>query len=188
MPFTATDYANAAVKLAVPIAAIKAVADVESSGTTHWPDGQVPILFEAAHFSRFTGHIYDESHPNISSRFWNKALYIGGPAEYDRLDQAEALNKDAALQSASWGAFQVMGFNWKSLGYASVEAFVEAIQTDAGQLDSFVRYIQTNHLEPVLRNQDWRAFAAGYNGAGAVEEYAGKIKTAYERYASGSTR
>lgn len=183
--FTEQDYQTAATVLAVPIAAVKAVADVESSGTTHWADGQVPILFEALWFHKLTGGKYDAGHPKISSPVWNQALYIGGPAEYGRLDEAEALDKDAALQSASWGAFQVMGFNWKSLGYASVEQFVDSMQTDAGQLDSFVRYIQHNGLENALRNQDWRAFAAGYNGSGAVDVYAPKIETAYNHYAAG---
>lgn len=184
--FTENDYKNAAAKLSVPIAVIKAVADVESSGTTHWPgDGRVPILFEAAHFSRLTGHIYDESHPNISSPVWNKALYRGGPAEYGRLNEAAKLNRVAALQSASWGAFQVMGFNYKPLGYATIDEFVDAMQTDAGQLDSFVRYIQHFNLAPALRAQNWAAFAEGYNGTGAVDEYAAKMEAAYAHYVGG---
>lgn len=185
MTFSKTDYQQAAVTLAVPIAAIEAVADVESSGVTHWAGGQVPILFEALWFHKLTHGQYDGSHPGISSPVWDHSLYIGGPAEYDRLDEAEALDKEAALQSASWGAFQVMGFNWADLGYASIEDFVTQVQTDAGQLDSFVRYIQHHGLENALRDQDWHAFAAGYNGSGQVDEYATRMADAYAHYASG---
>lgn len=185
MSFTDAQYNGAASELGISVPTIKAVADVESSGTTHWANGQVPILFEALWFHKLTGGKYDASHPNISSPVWNRALYIGGPAEYGRLAEAEALNKDAALQSASWGAFQVMGFNWSDLGYASVEDLVANVQTDAGQLDSFVRYIQHHDLETALRDQDWRAFAAGYNGTGAVDEYASKMLNAYSHYAGG---
>lgn len=186
MSFTANDYKNAAAKLVVPIAVVKAVADVESSGTTHWPgDGRVPILFEAAHFSRLTGGIYDQSNPDISSPVWNPALYRGGPAEYGRLAAAAKLNRVAALQSASWGAFQVMGFNYKPLGYATIDEFVDAMQTDAGQLDSFVRYVQHFGLAPALRALNWTAFAVGYNGTGAVAAYAAKMAVAYAHYAAG---
>ena len=37
---------------------------------------------------------------------------------------ARALDRDAADQPASHGAFQVMGMHWKRLRYASVKAFV----------------------------------------------------------------
>lgn len=181
--FSEQDYRTAATALGVPVAAVKAVADIESDGVTHWPDGSVPILFEAQWFSSLTGHKYDASHPEISSRAWNKALYKGGPAEYGRLAEAEALDKEAALQSASWGAFQIMGFHWKELGYASPDAMVTAMQTDAGQLDAFVRFIKANvPIEDALQRQDWSSFALRYNGTGQVDYYAGKIAAAFDKY------
>ncbi|WP_426770837.1 N-acetylmuramidase domain-containing protein, partial [Pseudomonas aeruginosa] len=50
--------------------------------------------------------------------------YLGGQAEHERLDKAVKMDRDCALQSASWGLFQIMGFHWEALGYASVQAFV----------------------------------------------------------------
>jgi hypothetical protein len=185
MSFTEQDYKNAAAKLGVEVAAVKAVADVESSGTTHWADGRPPILFEALWFHKLTGGKYDSTHPGISSPVWDQSLYIGGPREYGRLNEAIALDRAAALQSASWGGFQVMGFNWKNLGYGSLDEFYDAMQNDAGQLDSFIRYIKVNHLTNALIQHDWDAFAAGYNGTGAVAVYAPKIEEAYEHYAGG---
>lgn len=185
MSFTELDYKTAADKLGVEVAAVKAVADVESSGTTHWDNGRPPILFEALWFHKLTGGQYDATHPDISSPFWNKDLYIGGPAEYGRLNEAIALDRQAALESASWGPFQVMGFNWMPLRYGSIDEFYDAMQLDAGQLDSFIRYIQTNNLAWTLVRHDWMAFAQGYNGTGAVPAYASKIATAYAYYAVG---
>jgi murein L,D-transpeptidase YcbB/YkuD len=185
MSFTEKDYQTAANKLGVPIAAVKAVAEVESNGVTNWPGGRPPILFEAQWFSKLTDHQFDDSHPGISSPTWNRALYKGGQAEYGRLEEAKALDEQAALQSASWGAFQVMGYHWEDLGYPNVEAFVEACQTAPGQLDAFIRYIQHNGLADAIRRQDWRAFAEGYNGSGAVDEYAPKIGAAYARFNGG---
>lgn len=180
--FAESDYAAAALRLGVDVPAIKAVAEVESNRETHWPDGRPPILFEAHWFGKLTGYRFNESNPGVSSRAWDRSLYRGGPAEYERLAEAARLDGDAALQSASWGAFQIMGFHWKALGYAHPSAFVEAMQTAAGQLDAFVRFIEANPpIQHALKAHDWDDFAARYNGPGAVDTYAPRIRAAYER-------
>ncbi len=180
--FSEADYAAAAARLGVDVPAIKAVAEVESNRETHWPDGRVPILFEAHWFGKLTGYRFNDSNPGISSRAWNRALYRGGPAEYERLAEAARLDGDAALQSASWGAFQIMGFHWKALGYASPAAFVDSMQAAAGQLDAFVRFIEANPpIKHALQAHDWDDFAARYNGPGVVDTYAPRIRAAYER-------
>lgn len=182
--FTEADYAAAAARLGVPVAAVRAVADVESNGVTHWPSGLVPILFEAHWFGKLTGYRFNADHPSVSCHTWEEAkrLYVGGPGEYRRLDEARALDEDAALQSCSYGAFQVMGFNWRSLGYPSVQALAAAMQTAAGQLDAFVRFIEANiAIHGALKRLDWHDFAARYNGPGQVDYYAGKIADAYAR-------
>jgi N-acetylmuramidase len=74
------------------------------------------ILFEAHVFSKNTRHAYDYVFPEISSRHWNRALYRGGEREYPRLMKAMLLDRAAALKSASWGRFQVMGFNHSLAG------------------------------------------------------------------------
>ena len=75
-----------------------------------------------------------------------------------------------------------MGFHWKTLGYDSPQAMREAMGTDAGQLDAFVRFINADAvLVDALRRKDWHAFAARYNGLGQVERYAGLMAAAYER-------
>jgi hypothetical protein len=181
--FDERDYTMAAAKLGIDKAAIKAVADVESNGVTHWAGGLVPILFESHWFSKFTGGRFNDSHPGVSSTAWNRALYRGGPAEYERLAEARALDESAALQSASWGAFQVMGFHWRVLGFPSVQAFVSAMQTASGQLDAFVRFIESDvAIHGALRRHDWFDFASRYNGPGQVDLYAGKIADAYSRW------
>ena len=184
--FTEQDYRLAAARLGVDVPAIKAIADVESSGVTHWAGGLVPLLFEAHWFGKLTGYRYNDSHPGISSTSWNRALYRGGPAEYERLAEARALDNDAALQSASWGAFQVMGFHWRALGYDSPTAFVSAMQTASGQLDAFVRFVEADvALAGALKRHDWSDFAARYNGPGQVDAYAAKIAAAYDRWSRG---
>lgn len=183
MSFDKADYQSAADRLGVDVAAVKAVAEVESNGVTNWPDGRPPILFESHWFGKLTGYRFNDSNPGVSSTKWNRALYIGGPKEYSRLEEAKALDESAALQSASWGAFQIMGFHWHALGYESPQTFVEAMQTAAGQLDCFVRFIEVNMpIKYALQQHDWDDFAVRYNGPGAVDTYAPKIRAAYERF------
>ncbi|NMU82234.1 DUF3380 domain-containing protein, partial [Vibrio parahaemolyticus] len=83
--------------------------------------------FEAHIFSRLTSRAYDNSHPSISSRHWNRSLYVGGISEYVRLNKPIELNSNAAIRSASWGRFQIMGFNFKLAGHVTAESFVKAV-------------------------------------------------------------
>jgi len=178
------DFQNAAKEIGVEIAAIKAVVDVESQGSGFLQDGRPKILFEAHIFSSMTNHIYDVSHPNISSRKWNKSLYKGGAREYDRLNEAILLNKIAALESASYGLFQIMGFNYKICGWNDVETFVNDMYKNEGEhLKAFAGFIKANKLEKHLQNKDWPKFAKGYNGpAYAQNKYDIKMREAYEKY------
>jgi len=183
---TEQNFIDAAKWLNVEVAAIKAVAEVESRGDGFLPDGRPKILFEAHKFSKYTNHKYDVSHPHISSLKWNKKLYKGGAKEYDRLNEAIALAKTAALKSASWGKFQVMGFNAEACGWANVETFVEDMYKDEYQhLRAFLGFVKANNLVKYLQQKDWAKFAFGYNGAGYEEnQYDKKMKAAYEKYAA----
>ena len=165
-------------------AAVLAVADVESGGRHDLPDGRPQILFEAQWFSKLTGHRYDASHPGISSPTWNRALYKGGAAEWDRLNEAMTLNADAALQSASWGLFQIMGFNYKACGFPTVTAFVDFIKgPDDADMEAFINFVKANPgILAALRAKDWQTFARLYNGPGAVASYSAKISDSYDKH------
>ncbi len=181
---TEDDYNKAAKSLDCEVAVIKAVAEVETSGDPFLISGKPKILFEAHIFSRNTGNKYDTTKTNISSRSWNRALYKGGEKEYDRLKEAMELDRLAALKSASWGRFQIMGFNHKASGFTDVESFVKAMfKSEAEHLNAFVSFIKSNKLDNSLKNKDWASFAKGYNGSSYKEnKYDTKLKTAYEKF------
>ena len=182
-PLTSADFARAAAALGCPVPAVRAVVDVESKGG-FLPDCRPRILFERHKFSAFTDHAYDATHPAISAR--QPGGYLGGAREYDRLEEALALDREAALKSASWGAFQIMGFNHAAAGYEGVESFVAAmVSGHAAQLDAFVTFIRAAGLAPALAAQDWPAFARGYNGPAYTRfAYDTKIAEAYARFAA----
>lgn len=180
------DFENAAKEIGCEVAAIKAVSEVEAPRGGFLPSGKPTILFEAHIFSARTGHKYDASHPNISSKKWNKSLYKGGEKEYNRLEQAKALNEIAALESTSWGKFQIMGFNYSICGWPDVKSFVNDMYISEGKhLTAFVRFIKYNKLDQYLISKKWAMFALGYNGKEYKQnKYDEKIAAAYKKYAS----
>lgn len=128
------------------------------------------ILVEAHKFSRHTGGRYDRSHPRLSSPKWNKALYIGGQREWERLHEAMKLDREAALKSASIGRYQILGENHRLAGYDNVESFWAAMmESERKQLEAFVSFVKKAGLVEEFRQiSDSPAacapFAAGYNG------------------------
>lgn len=89
------DFQQAATLLTCDVPAIKAVAEVESSGDGFLSDGRVKILFEGHKFYKYTNGAYAQSHPTICYKVWTKAHYAKGPnaaargaGELARLDEA----------------------------------------------------------------------------------------------------
>lgn len=185
---TTSDFHAAAALLGVDVPTVMAVAEVESAGAGFLPDGQVKILFEAHIFSRLTRGAYNRSHPEISSAGWDRTLYKGGAQEHTRLQAAVALDRNAALQSASWGMFQIMGFNYARCGFANVQEFVNAMVRSEGEhLQAFCRFVRSMRLDDELQRRDWAAFAAGYNGASfAANRYDTRLAQAYTRFNNAS--
>lgn len=204
------DFSRAAASLRCTAAQIRAVWAVESGGgwfkdvradilaldgPAGFLDGpHLPkILFEAHVFDRYTKGRYRSSHPNLSSARWNRSLYVGGQGEYIRLWKAMALDRNAALLSASVGGAQIMGFNHKAAGFDTVERFWEAMkQSEAAHLKAFATFISSRKLGSALRAisnaaADCVAFARGYNGPGfAANRYHIKIAEAHARFSRGS--
>lgn len=180
-----SDYQKAAQALGCDVDAVKAVDRIESGGSGFLPSGQPKILFEAHLFSRFTGHKYDAEYPGISSPSWNRKLYKGGAAEHERLSSAVALDRNAALQSASWGRYQILGSNWRECGYPSLQAFINAMyESEKDHLEAFVGFVKHRGLADELQRKDWAGFARGYNGPGYLNNrYDTKLAIAYAQYA-----
>ncbi len=180
------DFETAAYSLDCDVAAIKAVAEVESRGAGFLDDGRAKILFEGHIFYRYTKGAYKDSHPTICYLPWTKKYYLGGAKEYERLAEAEKLNRTAARMSASYGKFQIMGFNFTACGYTSVDEFYDAMQKDEQEhLNAFCEYLKHFNLDAALRKHRWKDFAKGYNGPDYWKNnYDKKLEQAYAVHAS----
>jgi type VI secretion system secreted protein VgrG len=181
---TEQDYKKAAADLDCEIEAIKAVAITETGNSGSFYDfyeDLVPsILFERHYFSRLTGGLYDETHPEISNRVTGG--YGKFSAQYNKLVIAHSLDSSAALKSASWGRFQIMGANHKLCNYETVEEFVYDLSlSENNHLRCFVEFIKNNHqLHKAIKEKDWLTFALKYNGP-QQKGYDIKMKENYEK-------
>ena len=188
------DYVKAAELLGVEYAAVRAVAEVESAGKPFLEEGKPQILFEGHIFWKqlknngFNPQEELKKNPDLKTVLyskWTKQYYKSGLKEYDRLKLAMTVDETSALASASWGSFQIMGFNYASCGYKDVKSFVIAMRNSAyNHLEAFCQFIKTNKLDKYLKNHDWAGFAKRYNGAGYAEnKYDVKLEKAYNKYA-----
>jgi hypothetical protein len=193
------DLVLAAERLRVPLASIYAVNEVESKGKGFLDNGKPVILFERhimyrqlatarnagddpAELKRHAAQLATANPALVNPK---PGGYIGGTAEHQRLAMARLIDDTAALESASWGAFQIMGFHWKRLGYASVQDFVVAMSTgESQQFDAFTRFIETDQtLHKALKARKWGEFAKLYNGPDYLRNlYDTKLQRAYERH------
>lgn len=188
---TDDDFRKAAKLLDVEVAALKSVKDVETEGKGGFLTSGKPVIL-------FEGHIfwsqlkkrginpeeYIKGNEDILYPKWNKSHYKGGEKEYDRLNRAREINREAADSSTSWGMFQVMGFNYSSCGENSVKSFVDMMsKSELHQLLLSIRFIRSGGMLPALQKKDWKGFAKRYNGPSYAENrYDEKLENAYKKY------
>lgn len=183
------------------LAVVKAVNEVESRGKGFFITGKPAILFEGHVFWRQLVKrnidptiLLNEQSKNVLYKKWTRKHYLGGSKEYSRLEKAVNLSddkavKEAAYCSASWGAFQIMGYHYKSLGYTSIEQFLDKMYThEREHLDAFGKFISVNFYKNKklihwLRTKHWSNFARAYNGPGFKQnKYDEKLEKAYIKY------
>ena len=191
---TLDGFKAAADRLDVGAAELWTVLEVETRGEGYFVGGakhRLPqILFERHIFSQRTNHAFDTMRPDLSARRPYTAAadapeaerYGGHDLQYPRLVAAARLNARAALESASWGLGQIMGFNHAAAGYDDVEAMVDDMRrSEDRQLAAFVGFLEHHALKDKLRDHRWAEFAEVYNGKNyAAHDYHGRLAAKYD--------
>ena len=119
----------------------------------------------------------------------NDNRYLDGVHSYRRLIKAYKLNQTAALESCSWGAFQIMGEFWREMKFLNVQEFTKAIsRSPKEQVKCFVLYVK--HVNPriigYLKAKNWVAVAEAYNGPSyKANRYDEKLEAAYKKFKGG---
>lgn len=188
---TLADYRVAADALGMPVASVKAVTEVESSGSGFLPDGRVKVQYEPHVMYQRLKKRFDTARADAELAKYPD-LVSRKPGSYQPLDKedkdmdraANVIDRFCALESASWGAFQIMGYHWETCGYATMQAFINAQYSAAGQLDTFVRFIKADRrLLKALDERNWATFARIYNGTHyARNRYDSKLASAFKKY------
>lgn len=183
------DFVDAAGRLGCDVAAVKAVADVETAGAGFDAAKRPTLLYERHVFARCTtppGR-FDRDHPDLSGlhRPYPPGGYGSKDQQFGKLAQAFQLDPQAALKAPSWGKFQILGENHKACGFATVEAFAKAMTiSEVEHLKAFIAFVAGNaSLLQAIRRKDWTGFAKSYNGpAFATFKYDTKLAAAFARY------
>ena len=164
----------AAEQIGCDLPAILAVWEVEASGKEFRQDATLTRRFEP--------------HKMPGSKLsWRDSLAMPESERWALFDAAWKKSPRAALAATSWGAPQIMGQNYLSAGFASVEDMVKAMaDSGSAQVRAFVSFVISEGLSGHIRAHDWYKFAVGYNGTGKPEAYAKDLEAAYRRH-SGKT-
>src|ERR1051326_8188632 len=94
-PLNKEDFEAAAKTLGCKVEDIEAVFSVEGGRDPH------ALLFESHAFHTHTDGVYDSVYPDLSTPTWVRNYGAAGQHQWDRLNKAIILNREAALKSAS---------------------------------------------------------------------------------------
>jgi peptidoglycan hydrolase-like protein with peptidoglycan-binding domain len=180
-PLSQRGVADAADLLGVQQSILWTVVTVETAGCGFLRDRRPVVLFERHEFRRRTAGRYDATNPDISGPPGGYGQ--GGANQHDRLARAVALDRRAALESASWGLGQIMGYNAGLAGYVDATSMVEQFcKGEDAQLLGMAHFIRNSKLHLALNRRAWADFARGYNGpAYAKNQYDQKLSDVHAR-------
>lgn len=188
---TGADLHEAAHRLKVDYPAIAAIVAVESRGRGFLNSGLPVILFERHIMRRrLIVHRIDPNGAKSPDLMYPQDIvntkpggYLGGEREWGKFDRAAEIHRASAIESCSWGLFQVMGFHWERLGYLSAEQWLERMsRSEQDHLEAFRRFVESDPvLLQALQDHRWAAVAQRYNGpAYAKNKYDERLRTEFE--------
>lgn len=162
----------------IPVSRVQAFREVES-GMMGFDllTGKIIIQFEPVWFKRKV--------PYAPSGLWSVNKVERQTAEWLAFNDAFYKNANGAMEATSWGSMQVMGFNYKRLGFKTVGAMVDfAKKSEYNQIWLGLKYIQTDaRLYHALIIGDFDMVAYLYNGENyKIYGYHIKLATADKKY------
>ena len=184
---------------------VKAIYQVESRGSGFLASGQPKILFERHIFHRELqklGYITLSNemskidpllcHPrptqpggygseSIQHQRLQNAQKLLLKARPDADENLKAQVRDCALKACSWGLGQIMGFNHKLAGFATLQDFINAMyESEKAQLQAMINFLKSAGLTGAMKRKDWHAIARTYNGADYRKfDYHNRLARAY---------
>lgn len=155
---TDKEYSALAKQFGYPLARIKAIDFVEGSGFGFDPKTKKMLIqFEPGYFRRIS---------RLITGFWALNKVDVQTKEWLAFNDAFSKNPTAAMESTSIGRMQVMGENWKVLGFKSVGDMWEfAKKSEVNQLWLGLKFISTKPLlHKAVLTGEYKNIAYYYNG------------------------
>ena len=192
-------------ELGVDVEIALAVICVESGGNGFGADGRMLIRFENHVFhTYFVEKSKSEANQNIfddhfafdtkkrrdnhkyranKSDEWQTS-HTSQTAEWEAFEIARQIAETEAMYSISMGAPQVMGFNFKMIGYNSVQEMFTAFNKDIRyHIMALFDFCNANGTRSqYLLTRDFLSFAKAYNGLTAPEAYEQRLQQYYDIY------
>ncbi|GAB4547667.1 MAG: hypothetical protein OHK0023_09480 [Anaerolineae bacterium] len=186
--------------LNIPVDVVVGVLVAESGGAAFGPDGRMIIRFENHIFFNLWGRrneaifnqffTFDRTsaargfrghqwRPDVNQAF--RDFHGNQASEWEVLTFARQLDDTAALQSISMGAPQIMGFNFRRLGYESVQQMFERFNTSLhAQIIGIFDFVKgsgaSSQATEALQRRDYVTFASIYNGPANATIYSDRIR------------
>ena len=190
-------------ELGIDVEIALAVICVESGGNGFGSDGKMLIRFENHVFHTYFGSKSEEKQKIFDEHFtfdskkrrdnhkyranksddWQTS-HTGQAAEWEAFEIARQIAETEAMYSISMGAPQVMGFNFKMIGYNSVQEMFSAFSKDIRyHIMALFDFCNANGTRlQYLLTRDFLSFAKAYNGLTAPEAYEQRLNQYYEIY------
>lgn len=174
-----------ACRIGVEEAALAAFIEVESGGKGFDEETEKLIIqFEPVWFRRKA--------PYAPSGKWSLNKVDVQAKEWIAFNDAFAKDPNGAMEATSIGLGQVMGFNYKRLGYSTVgEMWDDAKKGEDRQIFQMAEFVRTDDiLMDAIKRKSWHTVAVRYNGAGykkiaekyGREPYDISMRKAYYKY------
>lgn len=188
--------------LNIPRGTMVGVIGAESGGNAFSADGRMIIRFENHIFfnewgknnqdvffrffqfdqSAGAGHTNHKFRPNMTEDF--QGFHGNQEREWQVLTFARNLSDTAALRSISMGAPQIMGFNFKRVGFESVQQMFEEFARSAhaqiiGLFDFVREPLGISTAIQALQNGDFFTFAGIYNGRSRQQQHYADLIASY---------
>ena len=185
---TTIKQAVATTKTLIPLPRLLAFIEVESGGRGFGDTGKLILQYEPLVFSKATGI----PRSTLNKYKWDENTVDVQSKEWEAFNEAFSINPEEAMKSTSWGLPQIMGFNHKQAGYASVGDMLDDFKRgELNQVCALIRFIEgSSKLYKAIMAADYETCAYVYNGTGhaqlakrlGVKPYPDKLKEAEAKY------
>jgi hypothetical protein len=180
-----------------------AVLAIESGGRGFAADGRMIIRFENHLFFRQWG----QAHAQVFNQFFSfnaaqpwldhqwrpdpgqafRPFHGSQDGEWQVFSFARNLDDTGAKLSISMGGPQIVGFNFSTLGFGSVQQMFDSFSAgDRNQIEGLFHFIQgtgsNSRRVQALQAQDFVTFATLYNGPGQAAQYGSLMHSLFDAF------